>query len=565
MATVVETLEILFKTNAEQTEANMEQMNDSIDQFGEHAKESSGHLGEMKSRLMEIAAIAGISLGVGDIFSSQEQALSIGNAAQVLGTNVSSLYSWGQAVERQGGSVNGFIGSMQSLNDQMLEFQKTGGGSLGELAARIGFNPFEGAKGAMGALPEIANLLHGMSGKDAQFWGKKLGLSEATILLLHKGGAAAQALVDKYKQFGVETQKNYEDSQKFHIALGNIEQMTQMSAMSLGALLIPALQDAGTAMEDFVGFVQNNGPFIEKVFKVLAAALLVYYLPALAEVAIANIAAFAPLYAIIGLAVLIALAWQDVNYYLHGQSSLIGVFLSKYPRLKGVVTEILDEFRKMGPVIEKALGGFVTKLGQGIKTVFDLIKMAFEFITLFISEPDKALANLKKNLAEIKKDLMSFFKGTPIAKIIGEVQSVKDDFEKKGAVSGTVDLGKKILGGEVDYGKKIGGSAMTGLEWLGDHVMAMLEGSSASPANYVQNANDNSMNNYTSQQVNQMAQNTINSTNVSNAAPTHNITVQVTATGSGANQIASSTRDHVESVLREHLAHANMNNASGIK
>jgi len=94
--------------------------------------------------------------------AASELAAELGVTSRALGVNASELDAWGQAVQRTGGTAEGFQHSLKSLSEH-----------FGTSAAVT-----------LKALPKLADAFSKLGNYRAQYYGKLLGIDEAAILLL---------------------------------------------------------------------------------------------------------------------------------------------------------------------------------------------------------------------------------------------------------------------------------------------------------------------------------------------------------------------------------------------
>lgn len=114
------------------------------------------------------------------------QAQELGNLSRSVRENAEDLQAWGEAVKREGGTVEGFNSTVKKLSDDLMSIPLTGGNSplLGGLV-RLGvqFRNLDGSmRKPLDLLKDLSSRFQGMNSAQSLALGKKIGLDEATIL-----------------------------------------------------------------------------------------------------------------------------------------------------------------------------------------------------------------------------------------------------------------------------------------------------------------------------------------------------------------------------------------------
>ena len=116
------------------------------------------------------------------------------------------VQAWGDAVARQGGSLQGFEGVIGGLTKQLQSIPFGGGEGLLATLAQMGISAFN-AQGKLqnvfDLLPQISEALAGMPKGQAIQFGARLGLDQGTLLLLEKGPAQVNELIKFQKDFSI--------------------------------------------------------------------------------------------------------------------------------------------------------------------------------------------------------------------------------------------------------------------------------------------------------------------------------------------------------------------------
>ena len=200
----------------------------------------------------------------------------------------------------------------------------------------------------------------------------QLGLDESLVRAFSNGGAELQRLIDKQKQYGIITAKDVRISDNFNNAVLDLKDSFGGIVKMFSRLVLPLLTKLIKLLTSFVEFMKKHKQFVIAFF----SALLIAMIPVLAilgKMAVASAAAFAPIYAVVGVITAIALVVEDIYYYFMGWDSVTGDLVKKFP------------------LLGKAL--------ETIRPIFMAIKQAFSDIMDFLADPSwDNFINIFKNI-----------------------------------------------------------------------------------------------------------------------------------------------------------------------
>ena len=195
-----------------------------------------------------------------------------GRMAQSLGSTPEALSTWGQAVERLGGSSTEAVGSVGHLIDEFNELKTTGQSAilpwLGKLQALGGvkFDISKPITEQMGALADNLKRIYDKDPAMAFFFGKKLGLDEGSIRLLVQGRAAvAQALADA-KGLAI-TKEQAEAAMKLSRVWTEILQTIRLIGRDILEFRSPVIQKALEVVRDILEDIREAFILIQDVMK----------------------------------------------------------------------------------------------------------------------------------------------------------------------------------------------------------------------------------------------------------------------------------------------------------
>ena len=105
---------------------------------------------------------------------AEQYSTSLSKASQVLGVSSEEIDRWGEAVKRVGGTTDDFKNSLMGLAQHL--------GTTPEIALRT--------------LPLLADAFQRMNRVQAFMYGRSLGITDPTILLLQKGKAGLDEILE---------------------------------------------------------------------------------------------------------------------------------------------------------------------------------------------------------------------------------------------------------------------------------------------------------------------------------------------------------------------------------
>ncbi len=248
-------------------------------------------------------ATAGLTIGsiIGGIKSSLNYAVDLDTASRALNVNVSELDAWGYAVQRNGGNLQSFESSLQSLAEHL--------GTTGDVAIQV--------------LPQLADSFQKMGRYGALLYGKRLGMDEGTILLLQRGRREVESIIARQKELGVVTKQDAELARRFNFewqdATHSLRNALLQVALDFLPGIIKRLEEFGKASHYFS---QHSDVIAGGLTAIGLAAAFAFRKLALGTATIA------------ALTTAIGVLYEDVKAFSEGKSSFIGDMDKKFPLLK---------------------------------------------------------------------------------------------------------------------------------------------------------------------------------------------------------------------------------------
>lgn len=385
---VLDTFFILFESDAKDAKRDTEGLSDTLDDVELSADGATVASGDAGAAFLEMGksaagAIGGIfALGgiIAGTLAKAEDLDALGKFSQLIGENIEDVGAWEEAIIRSGGSADAFRGTVESLTEKVTDAAIRGENEITPFFNELGISIVDvngKAKSTLELLPELADAFQGLDNQQAVGIGKKLGLDQATILLLQQGRGEVEKLVEQQRELGVANQEAFEASAEFNDKMADFRQVLGFAGSSLIATFLPAITNMIGVFTDVADWVGENETLVQGFFIGLGAAVLKFAIPPMISLATTVFAAVAPFVAIgvavTAVATAFALLYEDVVAFLNGQDSAIG------------------EISKKWPIVGEVVKGVVNM----IKQAFEALKSLAEFIGDVFTNPTKALEKIK--------------------------------------------------------------------------------------------------------------------------------------------------------------------------
>jgi len=378
--------------------------------------------------VIELGAIAVAGLSAQKIISEFNEAISfsdkLGKMSTSIDANIKDIGAWGEAVKINGGSAEGFQGTIKSITNDFNQLGMAGVSSTMPFFARLGIN-IQNSNGhirkAIDLLPELADKFAKMEDKSmAMTYGKNLGLDEGTIMLLQKGRKAVEEQVEKMKSLDGITKENAKASAGFQKAMDEVNFALRGANLEISTSILPALTWFMEKIESAIQFFRDNKEFAEGFFIAIGSAIAFFLVPPLITASVALWALIAPFVAVgaavVAVAVAFALLYDDITNFMDGNDSLIGQISEKYPIVGETVKDLASAFTFLKNVVGSVLG----------------------FLVDALFAPSKAFDNFFNNigvsidgLRDRFKELFSFF------------DDMKDKIENNPIIKGSIEIATK--------------------------------------------------------------------------------------------------------------------------
>ena len=294
-------------------------------------------------------------------------------------------------LEDAGGNVDMLDRAFRRLGDTVSKGLADGDKGPGATLAKLGVSATDAAgnlRDMEAVLVDVAGAVEGMRQDQAITHLRDLGIIDpAMIDTVLKGKEALRGLIQAERDKGVIDNQTAQSARQLKLTIDDVKDAWTSMKMSILGAVLPTLQKLADWLVRVTTWLKQN-PELVKGFAIgLVAALGVVtaflwaaYIPAWIAAAAAVVAATWPILAVIAviglLAAAFALAWEDVQFFLKGQPSLIGDLLSRYEWLRKGVDAIGRALSIAKDVAIEAWG----LMADEAKTFGDVVAWVFGYI-----------------------------------------------------------------------------------------------------------------------------------------------------------------------------------------
>lgn len=167
----------------------------------ESAQQIESGIDSIKSKALQLGSVVAGAFGLRELtFGFAQSADTLGKFGQTFGVSANDVQAFGNALATQGGSLEGFMSQIESLERARARIRV---GDVGFFApagkAGIDPNAIANANSATEAYLGLADSFARMNVQERINAAEALGLDEASIRLLSQGRDAVEGLVSKYR------------------------------------------------------------------------------------------------------------------------------------------------------------------------------------------------------------------------------------------------------------------------------------------------------------------------------------------------------------------------------
>lgn len=388
------------------------------------------------------------ALGTMGIFSSYTQTADrIGKTAARIGMDAEKLQAWGEAANRAGGSTEGFIQSVESLNFRLSRMQLMGGkGPLAKLFSELNIKATENGKlkDAFQIMQEIAGAMDRMDKVEVAKKLKFAGIDTGTIQLLQMGRISMDELIQRQLALGVYTKEDFEITQKFNGAISDLQQVFRSLAAVILRVIVPPIRMIAEAMTKVIQTFREHQGFIVAGLTVIAATMSGVLLKAATALGAALMPLLGPIAAIAALG---AIFDEIATYAEGGETAFQGLW-------EAIGTP--EDFKAVGKAVQDFASSAwetISRLAKDVGGAFvDVVSewgKSFD-VNAFVEQFTAAWDRIKDALAPLETAFKSFAEPLKTLKpLLAEIFGLAGDIGK----SVMEWLGKDEPGGAWDLVK----------------------------------------------------------------------------------------------------------------
>jgi hypothetical protein len=343
---ILETFYILFKSDskdvkkgAEDAKKSTEDLAKSLDSVNLGANRVGDSFVAMGR---SIAGVAAALLTVGTVIGNLKEAyhytLGLDQASEALNVNIETLDAWGRAVQKNGGTAQGFQSSIQNLA-KTLNIRNSD---------------------ALKMLPLLADTFRKAGHDRSMRFGQRIGLDQATIMLLQQGRREVDSVIARQKELGTVTKRDAEIASEFNDKWSDMTFAFRMMWIQVGNTILPILEKIIEVFTGMAASLRRHSDVIIGAFVGIGAAVLYFTAPLIA----ANAVIIGIGLAIAGAIAAFALLYEDVAAFVKGNDSAIGHLLKRWPLvgqmfktvfggIKEIINSVVESFKYLFEVFDK--------------------------------------------------------------------------------------------------------------------------------------------------------------------------------------------------------------------
>lgn len=281
MATVIDSLIVTlgldnkdFQQGMKDTEKGLSDTRKNTDRVGKQiaasGKDAAEFFGQMQRSAIKFFAV--LTAGKGLINFTRDVVTTGANLSRLsknLNISADTIHRWGKASELNGGSVEGFLGTLQNLGSQVTEIFMKGDSAITPYLRQLGVSVTDAAgkaKPLTDILADIADATEKAFPDRNQRYSylKQMGFDEGTINLIAKGGKELRSTLAAQQGFSQkDADAAYKAEQTWIKAQQRLEKLTR-------ELVIKVLPSLERLAESFVKMAEVIIPPLSKAVEIFA-------------------------------------------------------------------------------------------------------------------------------------------------------------------------------------------------------------------------------------------------------------------------------------------------------
>lgn len=376
------------------------------DRLGDELKEADRVTtrlsGNMTGLATKLGAWVGGLLSVRGVISlvagSYRDIIELGEKADRFNINVEGYNAFNQVVEDLGGNADKAERGLRRFADAISDAYGDAESAAGKALASMGVS----AKDANGDLRDteevmldIAGAIEGMDKAQAVGKLRDLGVVDPAIRqMIMEGRAGLTNRFGDERMKGLITNETVERVRKFKLAWDDLKDAIQGPINAIIGQWAPALTEFASRLQTLANattkWIGEHKEFFKGLgvgITIVAGVLTAVFLPAIASVAVAVLAATWPILAIIAALALFAIAWEDVTAFLKGQPSLLGELVKRYQWVADAVKFVGDVLKALPDIarstweaLSTGVGAFVRNARAGFDALWSVVEPVLSLI-----------------------------------------------------------------------------------------------------------------------------------------------------------------------------------------
>lgn len=382
---LLDTFTILFQADTRSVEDGARHSENSVDSLLNRLQDTdaaASRLGDSfkgyaMGALGAITAALGAKELVSGVIQKAADITALEQTAEALGESIEDVDAFGRATAAAGGEAEAARDSLtdmaEKIGEALSDTESSAAKAFKELG--VGLKDAEGkTKGAVAGMLDLAGAVEGMDKAQAVFKLKELGVSDnKTLEMLLKGRKELERMLAVQKAQGVVNKQAAEQAKHLTEGMNHLRGAVDTAGTGFMVTLIPAISQCVEWLSTLVEWAGEHSDLIVGFFAAIGTAVTLYYLPAMVRAAAATLAATWPMIAVgaavMAVAALFALAYDDIMQFIKGNDSLIGQVFEKYPMVKDLVFAVIDAFKSMGLAVSAIWNTLIT----GFQQVIDFV------------------------------------------------------------------------------------------------------------------------------------------------------------------------------------------------
>lgn len=231
---------IAVQAKKEETKATKELINAEKNAAKEAEKASAEINSFLRKAVINLGQYLAIKKSISVVMGFAKEGEELSRMAQLSGTSAEAIEKLGIALKNYGGSASSASSTLGKLNRQMEDLKLGKKNNLYQVAVQYGLNTNAATPEEM--LRNIAKRMEGMGALQQVNMGRKLGLDDATIMLLQQGLEGVNRELEKAGKLTVFSKEDIENATKMQRAYREFQERFEQLKATLVRGFLPVFQ-----------------------------------------------------------------------------------------------------------------------------------------------------------------------------------------------------------------------------------------------------------------------------------------------------------------------------------